>query len=131
MTYNEDQQTIVIQNESELQELRNNKVIKRIIKVIVIKENCGNEMKDDLVLCGFQKLETIIVEKNALRKVKSLIIEDNPCLQMIKTEAGSGGWESDDLRNTGAFYYTENITIHSLLLMMVVDSIFLVLLLLI
>ena len=121
---NEDLQRIIIQNEYELKELLEDNDIKRIVQVIVIKENCGNEMKDDLAFCDFEELNSIIVEKNALKNVKSLIIADNPCLRMIKTETGDGGWKSGDSRNTGAFYNTRSITIDSLLLIMVVDSIF-------
>ena len=128
---NEDLQRIIIQNEYELKELLEDNDIKRIVQVIVIKENCGNEMKDDLAFCDFEELNSIIVEKNALKNVKSLIIADNPCLRMIKTETGDGGWKSGDSRNTGAFYNTRNITIDSLLLILVVDSIFLSSLLLI
>ena len=45
---NEDLQRIIIQNEYELKELLEDNDIKRIVQVIVIKENCGNEMKDAL-----------------------------------------------------------------------------------
>lgn len=83
---NDDLQTMIIQNEYELNELLNNDDIKRIVQVIVIKENCGNEMNDDLAFCDFEKLNSIIVEKNAFKNIKSLIIANNPCLRMIKTE---------------------------------------------
>lgn len=116
MKKDEDIQRIVIQNESELQELLNNDNTKRIVKELVIKEKCGNEMKDALEFCDFEELECLIVEKDALKNVESLTIADNPKLRMFRTVTGDGGWEPGDSRNSGAFYNTKEITIDSMLL---------------
>lgn len=117
MNNNEDIQRIVIRNESELQELLNNDNMKRIVKELIIKENCGNEMKYDLEFRDFEELECLIVEKDALQNVESLTIADNPKLRVFRTVTGDGGWKQGDPRNSGAFYNTKDIAIDSLLLM--------------
>ena len=105
----------VIENEDQLRELLKNEDKKRNVKGLVIGEGCGNEMKDDLELCGFENLESIVVKKDTLKNLNSLKISDNPLLKSIEIEDGDGGW-SDDSRNTGAFYNVKNVTITSTLI---------------
>ena len=105
----------IIDNENHLKELLNDEVQKRSVKKLVIAEGCGNEMKADLELCGFENLESIVVKKNSLKNLNSLKISDNPVLERIETENGSGGY-SDSSRNTGAFYYVKSVTITSTLI---------------
>ena len=106
---------MVIENEDQLRELLKNEDKKRSVKELVIAEGCGNEMKDDLELCGFDNLESIVVKKDTLKNLNSLKISNNPLLKSIKTEVGAGGC-CDSSRNTGAFYYVKSITITSTLI---------------
>ena len=101
---------MVIKNEDQLRELLKNEEKKRSVKELVIDEGCGNEMNDDLELCGFDNLESIVVEKNTLKNLNSLKISDNPVLKNIETEDG------DPNRDNGAFYYVKSVTITSTLI---------------
>ena len=99
---------MVIENEDQLRELLENEDNKRNVKELVIAEGCGNEMKRNLQLYGFDNLESIIVKKNTLKNLKSLKVSDNPLLKSIKTENGDN--------ETGVFYNVNNVTISSTLM---------------
>ena len=71
-------------------------------------EGIGNEMNDDLELCGFDNLESIVVKKDSLKNLNSLKISDNPLLKSIETEDGE--------YKKGAFYNVKNVTITSTLI---------------
>lgn len=102
---------IVIDDEKQLRELIESTEYKETVTEIEINENCGNEIKGDLELSGFEKLEKITVKKNSLQNVTALTIADNPSLKEFQTENGNGGFNPGDKRNTGAFYNTKTITI--------------------
>ena len=99
---------MVIENEDQLRELLKNDDKKRSVNELVIDEGCGNEMKDDLKLCGFDNLKSIVVKKNTLKNLNSLKISDNPVLKSIETEDGE--------YEKGAFYNVKNVTITSTLI---------------
>ena len=77
---------MVIENEDQLRELLKNDDKKRSVKELVIDEGCGNEMNDDLELCGFEYLESLVIEKKSLVILNSLKISDNPILKSIETK---------------------------------------------
>lgn len=77
---------MVICNENQLIELLRNEDIKKRVTELVICEGCGNEMRNDLELCGFENLERIIVKNNSLRSLNSLSICDNPVLKRIESK---------------------------------------------
>ena len=99
---------MMIENKDQLRELLENGDKKRIVKELVIGEGCGNGMKDDLELCGFENLESIVVKKNTLKNLNSLMISDNPLLKSIEIE--NGEYEKH------AFFYVKNVTITSTLI---------------
>ena len=76
---------IVIENEDQLRELVGDESLRISVKELVIGEGCGNEMKDDLELCGFENLGSIVVKKNTLENLNSLKISDNPQLKTFNT----------------------------------------------
>ena len=59
-------------------------------------------------------LETIVIKKNSLKNLNSLIISNNPQLSSIVTEDGDGGWSGNNSRNTGVGYYVTNVEISSI-----------------
>ena len=87
---------------------------KKNVGELVIEEGCGNELKIDLKICGFENLKKLIVKKNSLKNLNSLVISNNSELESIVTEDGDGGWSGNDSRNTGAFYYVKSVEITSI-----------------
>ena len=97
---------MVIENEDQLRELLKNNDKKRSVKELVIAEGCGNEMKDDLELCGFENLESIVVKKKSLVILNSLKISDNPVLKSIETKD-----DTEKRTNTAALENVKSVTI--------------------
>ena len=85
--------------------ITNNELIWNISE-LVIEEGCGNELIIDLKICGFENLKKLIVKKNSLQNLNSLVISNNEELESIVTEDGSYG--------TGAFYYVKSVEISSI-----------------
>ena len=83
------------------------------VSELVIEEGCGNELKIDLKICGFESLKKLIVKKDSLKNLNSLVISNNSELESIVTKNGNGGW-SDESKNTGAVYYVKNVEISSI-----------------
>ena len=102
---------MVLENEDQLRELLKNGDKKRSVKELVIDEGCGNEMKDDLELCGFENLESLVVEKNSLVVLNSLKISDNPVLKSIETKD-----DTEKKPNTAALENVKSVTISSILI---------------
>ena len=82
---------MVIKNENQLRELLKNDDKKKSVNELIIEEECGYEMNDDLELCGFENLESIVVKKNSLINLNSLKISNNPLLKTIEIEDGKDG----------------------------------------
>ena len=99
---------------NELMSLLNDEEKKKNVSELVIEEGCGNELKIDLKICGFENLKKLIVKKNSLKNLNSLVISNNEELESIVTEDGDGGWSGNDSRNTGAFYYVKSVEITSI-----------------
>lgn len=78
----------VIKNEDELRELLNSENDRIQLCELVIEEGCGNEMKDDLELCGFVNLRLIVLKKKSLMNLNSLKVSENRRLERIETEDG-------------------------------------------
>ena len=98
----------------ELMSLLNDSERRMNVNELVIEEGCGNELKIDLKICGFENLKKLIVKKNSLKYLNSLVISNNEELESIVTEDGDGGWSGNDSRNTGAFYYVKSVEISSI-----------------
>ena len=75
-------ETIVIHNQHNLISLQNT------VTFLLIAENSCNDMKDDLVISGYNCLRSIVVMKNAMRNLNSLKICDCGVLEEIIVENG-------------------------------------------
>ena len=69
-----------------LKDIANDRIVHSLIHELVIDEGCGNDYKGDLLLCGFDYLERLVVKKDSFVNVNSLKISDNPVLKSIETE---------------------------------------------
>ena len=106
---------MVIKNGKQLRELLRSSKKKRSVNELVIEEGCGNEKKDDLELCGFENLESIVVKKNALKNVNSLKISNNRVLKSIEIDDGD---ELDAVEMTykAPFENTKSVVIESMMI---------------
>ena len=75
---------ISISTGDELMSLLNDEEKRLSVSELVIEERCGNELKIDLKICGFENLKKLIVKKNSLMKLISLTIENDPSLEIIE-----------------------------------------------
>ena len=82
---------ISISTGDELMSLLNDEEKRLSVNELVIEEGCGNELKEDLKICGFENLKKLIVKKNSLMNLNSLNISNNSELESIETEDGNGG----------------------------------------
>ena len=83
------------------------------VSELVIEEGCGNDLKIDLKICGFENLEKLIVKKNSLMNLNSLVILNNSEMESIEIEDGDGGY-SDESMNTGVGYNIKSVEISSI-----------------
>ena len=67
-------QLVRISNSSEFRDLLNNNSKKEKVMDLIVNESCCNDMKEDLEISGFKKLETLIIKKNSLKNLKSIKI---------------------------------------------------------
>lgn len=94
---------------------------KNTVKRIVIEENCSNSLPSGIEICGFERLETIVVKKNALKNVPSLTVKDNPHLISFVTKDGD---TKRDAHNA-AFEKCKYIVFSSSSILEFIDEIFL------
>ena len=79
---------ISISTGDELMSLLNDEEKRLSVNELVIEEGCGNELKIDLKICGFESLKKLIVKKNSLKNLNSLVISNNEELERIEIEDG-------------------------------------------
>ena len=91
----------------ELMSLLNDSEKKESVSELVIEEGCGNELKIDLKICGFESLKKLTVKKDSLKYLNSLVISNNSELESIVTE-DCQNWE------TGAFWFVKSVEISSM-----------------
>ena len=91
-----------------------NKLLQNGWKSITVNEGLCNSMTNNLTISYNPCLESIVIKKNSLKYLNSLIISNNPQLSSIVIEDGNGGYSGNDSRNTGSFYYVENVEISSI-----------------
>ena len=77
------------------------------LEELEIGENCGNELKC-FKLIGFDHLKKLIIHKNSLRNLDSLVISNNNELTIIEIEDGY------ELGNTGVCCNVKNVEISSI-----------------
>ena len=73
---------------NELISLLNDSYKRMSVSELVIERGCGNELRIDLWLCGFEYLKKLIVKKNSLKNLNSLVISNNSKLESIEIEDG-------------------------------------------
>ena len=73
--------TMSISTGDELMSLLNDSERRMNVNELVIEEGCGNELKIDLKICGFENLKKLIVKKNSLQNLNSLVISNNSELE--------------------------------------------------
>ena len=78
-------------------------------KSITVNEGLCNSMRGNLVISDNACLETIVIKKNSLKNLNSLVISNNPQLSSIVTEDGQGYPDY-----TGVGYYVKNVEISSI-----------------
>ena len=61
----------------ELTSLLNNSERRVKVGELVIGEGCGNELEIDLKICGLEDLRKLIVKKNSVKNLTSLVILNN------------------------------------------------------
>ena len=71
------------------------------------------QFTNNLTISDNPCLESIVIKKNSLKNLNSLIISNNTQLSNIVTEDGNGGSSSESY-NTGVFYYLKNLTLSSI-----------------
>ena len=94
----------------ELMSLLNDSHKRMSVSELVIEEGCGNELKIDLKICGFENLKKLIVKKDSLKNLNSLVISNNSELESIVTEDGIFLGLS-----IGAFWNVKSVEISSIL----------------
>ena len=80
--------TMCISTGFELMSLLNDSERRMNVNELVIEEGCGNELKEDLKICGFYHLKHLTVQKNSLKNLNSLVISNNDELEIIEIEDG-------------------------------------------
>ena len=77
-----------------------------LLHVLIIDKGCCNDMIIDLRICYYNNLERIVVKKNSLQNLNSLVISNNPQLESIETKDGD--------YETGAFWNVKSVEITSI-----------------
>ena len=91
----------------ELMSLLNDSERRMNVNELVIEEGCGNELKIDLKICGFYHLKKLVVKKNSLKNLNSLVISNDSELESIEIEDG----EPYDIENQTYYAPFENVKI--------------------
>ena len=86
-----------------------NKLLQNGWKSITVNEGLCNSMTNNLTISYYPCLESIVLKKNSLKNLNSLVISNNTQLSSIVTE--DGNWYSDD---GGTFYYVKSVEISSI-----------------
>ena len=102
-----------IKTSEELISLLNDKQKKESVSELIIEEGCGNDLKIDLSLSGFDNMESLIVKRDSLKFLKSLIISKNDKLKTIQTEKGNT-WNEKNKSYQSAFENVNTVEITSI-----------------
>ena len=102
--------SLSISNSFELQRILNeSNNIRNKVKELIINDNSCNDIKGYLKIDGFDNLEKIVVEKNALIYLEILEISKNKELRTIEIENG-------EYYTNGALYNLKNVIVDSILI---------------
>ena len=105
--------TMCISTGFELMSLLNDSERRMNVNELVIEEGCGNELKEDLKICRFENLKKLIVKKNSLKYLNSLVISNNSELESIVTEDGQD-WDSKNETWYAPFEKVKSVEISSI-----------------
>ena len=86
---------------------------KESVSELVIEEGCGNDLKIDLKICGFENLKKLIVKKNSLQNLNSLVISNNSELESIVIEDGPD-WDDENETWYAPFEKVKSVEITSI-----------------
>ena len=93
-----------------LKDLDNDRIVHSFIHELVIDEGCGNDYEGDLLLCGFDYLERIVVKKNSLKNLSFLKISDNCVLKSIEIKDGEYS------ESSGSFWNVRKVMMESVII---------------
>ena len=99
--------SVAIATTNDFSNLFDNHSNKYLLKNLIVKEGCCNDMKDDLEISGFNDLEKIVVKKSSLKNLNSLKICNCEKLKTIEIEDGEEWCD-------GAFRNVKNVIIESI-----------------
>ena len=91
----EELESVTVDDDDELMSILNDDHMKATLGELIIDEGVGNDWKEDLCITGFSKLRRIIVKKNSLKNLDTLIVTQNPRLKYFRAEKGQEKWEKD------------------------------------
>ena len=86
---------------------------KKNVREIVIEEDCGNELKIDLKICGFYHLKKLTVKRNSLKNLNSLVISNDNELESIEIEDGEN-WDNENQTYYAPFEKVKIVEISSI-----------------
>ena len=82
-------------------------------KSITVNEGLCNSMTNDLTISYDPCLESVVIKKNSLKNLNSLVISNNPQLSSIVTE-DSQGWNSQSQSYNAPFENVKSVEISSI-----------------
>ena len=87
------------------------------VSELIVEEGCGNDLRIDLKICGFENLKKLIVKKNSLKNLKSLVISNNENLENIdiENEKGEKDEKEDGYEYSAAFENVKSVEISSII----------------
>ena len=111
---NSDYCIVNINNSDQLLKVMSEEALKDMINEIVIEEGCGNELETNMMICGYKYLKKIILKRNCMKNLNSLIITNNSILESIEIEDGNSEKNSNDSQSIGVCYKVKNVEISSI-----------------
>ena len=84
-----------------------------VVTELTIAEGCGNELKEDLKICNYPLLKKLVVKKNSLKNLNSLVISNNSVLGSMVIEHGQD-WDSKNDTYYAPFEKVKTVEISSI-----------------
>ena len=98
---------------NELMSLLNDEEKKKNVNELVIEEGCGNELKEDLKICRLENLKKLIVKKDSLKNLNSLVISNISELKSIEIKDGEP-YDKENQTHYSPFEKVKNVEISSI-----------------
>ena len=87
--------------------------LNQLVSVLEFAENCCNDLEIDLRICNYSNLERIVVKKNSLKNLNSLVISNNCKLESMVIEDGQN-WDYDNKTYNAPFEKVKSVEISSI-----------------